>query len=176
MSKIKLSEQTIAKIRQAGEKIGSLAKEKSISSSDYDKIKFTCYFLYHTKADKFLVAISDSEDGAEFSIDSGSVCPLFNTIEQAIRWWKHESFDGMGCSYMYYNRGHNMVKNRLNNINDYDLDVPVMEYIGLDQALDLSDYEEGYQQYLDDAMIEPEDSEFRNDCIVVGRQVRVELV
>lgn len=176
MSKFNISEQTIAKIRQAGDKIGSLAKEKSISSSDYDKIKFTCYFLYHTKADKFLVAISDDGDGAEFSIDSGSVCPLFDTIEDAIKWWQVDSFDGMSCSNKYYNRGHNMVNSRLNNINDYDLDVPVMEYIGLDQVIDLSDYEDGYQQYLDDAMIEPEDSEFRNDCIVVGHQVRVELI
>lgn len=179
-NKFNLSNEVETILKNAGEKIGALQGEKPIRALPLDKTKFTCYFLYHTKAKKFIVAIGDDGDNCEYCIDGGSESEMFDTIEEAIAWWR-KSFDGMCCSDMYYLRGHNMTKKGLKNMLDHDLDVPVMYYDGLNEALGYIAYEDeeiiqSFEDYLYDAMIDRENSDFCHDCIVVGRQARVEIM
>lgn len=172
-NKFNLSEETISMIKSAGEKIGTLQGEKAISARGGDKVKYTCYFLYHTKINKFTVAISDEYD--EFSTDSDSYVPSFDTIDQAIDWW-HITFDGMSCSDMYYGRGYNMAKRKLSTARDLQLDFPMMwneeiENMLLDHNEDNDELDQdtidSYYDYIDDQIYD--------DVIVVGRQARTEI-
>lgn len=179
-NKFNLSSEVETILKNAGEKIGAVQGEKPIRARGREKTKFTCYFLYHTIAKKFIVAIGDDGNNSEYCIDGDSDSEMFDTIEQAIAWWR-KSFDGIYCSEVYYLRGHNMTKKGLKNMLDHNLDVPVMYYDGLNEALgyignDDEEMIQSFEDYLYDAMIDRENSDFCHDCIVVGRQARVKIM